>query len=203
MTRDTEAALATAAGVRRAAADLHMALADALVAAWEANFQLWMGDVACAARWAESSGLSPADTPTFLREAEYLTYARVLVAEQRLDEAQVLLASLEGYARSSGLVRSLITVRILQAVAVQALGQEEQAVVHLEEAVRLAAPGGYRRAFLDEGPAVAALLPGVRHAAPEFVEGLLGGVPSPPAPLPGGVGSRPRKQPLVEPLSER
>lgn len=202
-TGETEAALATVAGALRAAAQLHLTQADALAAAWEADWQLRIGNVEAAVRWADRSGLSPADSPTLLREVECFTYARVLLAQHWLAEALTLLAHLESFARGSGLVRSLITARTLQAAALQALGQQEQAMASLEEAVRLAAPGGYRRAFLDEGPAVAALLPGVRHAAPEFVEGLLGGMPPPTSPLPGGKGSRARRQPLVEPLSER
>jgi LuxR family maltose regulon positive regulatory protein len=43
----------------------------------------------------------------------------------------------------------------------------------LERAIRLAAPQGYLRAFLDEGAAVTALLPPLRHLAPSFVSGLL------------------------------
>ena len=76
---------------------------------------------------------------------------------------------------------------------------KRQALACLEEAVRLAAPEGYYRAFLDEGQAVLALLPGVRHLTPDFVDDLLGRVPAEPGRgRPGAV-----KQPLVEPLSER
>jgi LuxR family maltose regulon positive regulatory protein len=65
--------------------------------------------------------------------------------------------------------------------------------------VCLAAPEGYRRAFLDEGQTVLALLPRVRHLAPNFVGDLLGGAPPEP------VRDRPAfmPAPLVEPLSER
>ena len=97
-----------------------------------------------------TAGLSPADTPVFVREAEYLTYARLLLAQHRPADAQTLLANLERYARNGGLHGSLITVCVLQAQAQQALGQRAQALACLEEAVRLAAPEGYRRAFLDE-----------------------------------------------------
>jgi len=64
-------------------------------------------------------------------------------------------------------------------------------------AVRIAAPQDYFRAFLDEGPALIALLPAVRHVAPLFVNQLLdfAGVPVPRQPA--------AVQPLVEPLSER
>jgi LuxR family maltose regulon positive regulatory protein len=196
---ETKAARASIAGVRRTTAQLHLALLDSLVGAWEADLELRLGNVDAAVRWAESAGLSPTDSPDFSREAEHFTYARVLLAQKRPAEAQMLLSSLERYARGSGLVRSLITICILQALVQQALGRKEQALVCLEEAVRLAAPEGYRRAFLDEGPAVLVLLPAVRRLAPGFVDNLLGGaltelshekLVSP-------------KQPLVEPLSER
>jgi LuxR family maltose regulon positive regulatory protein len=205
---EKEAALATVADAHRTAAQLNLAQVDALVACWEADFQLKLGNVEAAARWAETSGLSPTDSPAFLRETEYFTYARVLLAQNRPAEARMLLANLEGYARSSGLVRSLITVCILQALTQLALGEKEQALARLEEAVRLAAPEGYRRAFLDEGPAVLALLPAVRRQAPEFVDSLLACTLAEPSgsPSPRGVrgdGSRPRSQPLIEPLSER
>jgi LuxR family maltose regulon positive regulatory protein len=196
---ETETALATAADARQAASALNLPLADALVAAYEADFQLTLGNVQATARWAETAGVSPTDSPVFVREAEYFTYARLLLAQNRPAEARTLLSNLERYARSGGLVRSLITVHILQALAQQALGQKEQAMACLEEAVRLAAPEGYRRAFLDEGQAVLALLPGVRHLTPDFVDGLLGGVP----PEPGRERTISVQQSLVEPLSER
>jgi len=196
---EPETAVATIANASRTAAQLHLAQVDRAVAAWEADFQLQLGNVEAATHWAESAGLSPGDTPAILRESEYFTYARVLLAQKRLAEAQTLLASLESYARTSGLTRSLITVCILQALAQQALGRKEAALARLEEAVRLAAPEGYRRAFLDEGPVVLALLPGVRHSAPQFVDSLL-------ALAPAGLSRdhiAPREQPLIEPLSER
>jgi LuxR family maltose regulon positive regulatory protein len=129
----------------------------------------------------------------------------VLLAQKRPAEARRLLLNLEQYARSSGLTRSLITASILQALAQQALGHKDQALACLGEAVGLAAPEGYRRAFLDEGPVILALLPGVRRHEPEFVDDLLGGAT---AVATGGQrgkgeGSHPRPQPLVEPLSER
>jgi len=196
---ETETARASVAGVRRATAQLHLAVVDNLVEALEADFELRLGNVDAAVRWAESARLLPTDLPDLSREVEYLTYARVLLAQKRPAEARTLLANLENYARSGGLVRSLITVCILQALAQLAQGERGQALARLEEAVRLAAPEGYRRAFLDEGPAVLAILPDLRRVAPEFIDSLLASSPAEP--------SREKlvqpKQPLVEPLSER
>jgi LuxR family maltose regulon positive regulatory protein len=67
----------------------------------------------------------------------------------------------------------------------------------LASALRAAAGEDYRRAFLDEGPALAALLPKARRAAPDFVDDLLGRMRSVPLPRP------PAQDGLVEPLSER
>ncbi|MBN1661406.1 MAG: tetratricopeptide repeat protein [Anaerolineae bacterium] len=199
---EDEAARSTVEDVQQAVAPLHLVPVSAFLSALEADLQHKLGNVEAAAQWAQTAGLSPADAPSLLQEGKYLTYARVLLAQNRPAEARALLASLERYARNGGFTRCLITVCILQAVARQALGSKEQALASLGEAVRLAAPERYRRVFLDEGPAVLALLPGVRSVAPEFVDSLLGQVPS-PYPLPGGEGKRERRQRLIEPLSER
>jgi LuxR family maltose regulon positive regulatory protein len=179
------------------AAQFHVPQADAFAADAEADLQLRQGNVAAAERWAAAAGLSLTDSPTHLREPAYLTYARLLLAQNRPVEAQTLLANCERFAREGGRHRSLITVRILQALVQDKLGQRQQAVLHLEDALRLAAPGEYRRAFLDVGAAVLDLLPRARQAAPAFVDSLLAGSePSPPSPSP-------HPQPLLEPLSER
>lgn len=198
---ETETARTTVDNTCRAAARLKLPLADALAAAWEADFALKLGNVEAAARWAERSGQSMAGPPDLVREDGYLTYTRVLLAQKRTDEARALLTQLERSARTSGRVRSLITICILKALAQIESGQKEQALASLDEAVRLAAPEGYGRAFLDQGQAVLALLPGVRYAAPEFVDSLLRDSRTPAAPRRDGRALI--QQPLAEPLSER
>ncbi len=65
-----------------------------------------------------------------------------------------------------------ITIYILRALAHHALGNQEVAIDRMGSAVQLAAPEGYLRAFLDEGPVVAELLPHARDTASAFVDGL-------------------------------
>jgi LuxR family maltose regulon positive regulatory protein len=195
---EEEAALATIGEVRHIASQFNMPQADAFVAGAEADIQLKQGNVVAAERWAETAGLSPTDSPDHLSESDFFTYARLLLAQNRPGEAQTLLANCERFALSGGRQRSLIIVRILQALSEGVMGRRESALGYLEEAVRLAAPEGYRRAFLEEGRVVAELLPRVRHAAPDFVDQLL---------ATGGMEVRPpvaaQAQPLEEPLSER
>ena len=163
-------------------------------AALEAQASLQQGDLAAAARWAEEAHLSPSDVPHRWSEFSYFVYVRLLVAQARLVEAQALLATMERYAVQGERQRSLITVYLLQALAFLALDDDPQALARVEAALRLSAPQDYRRAFLDEGPAILALLPGVRHVAPAFVDSL----------QPSGERSiRPPQGVLVEPLTDR
>ena len=84
--------------------------------------------------------------------------------------------------------------------AAHRLGSEEKALEYLEQALHLAAPEDYVRAFLDEDSALAQLLPHARHVAPEFVDELLAAFEVSP---PYSHAPTPIAQPLVDPLSGR
>jgi len=169
-------------------------------AALAADASMQEGDLGAVARWAEAAGLSADDCPRHLEENTYAIYVRFLLSQKRLEEAETLLATMEHAAQEGGRRRRLITIALQQALVQQAQGQKQAALARIEEALHLAGADGYRRAFLDEGPLLAALLPGVRHVVPAFVDGLLADlagqvqVPSFETDLPAG---------LVEPLTER
>ncbi len=177
-------------------------------AAIEAHLHLSQGDIRAARQWAESADLPLADPLDQTRKYEYTNYVRVLLALRRAREVQTLLARLEHAARENGRRRHLLTIHIQQALAERRLGNEAKALEYLEQALRLAAPEGYIRAFLDEDPAVAQLLPRARHVAPEFVDELLVAFEMPEY---GSMGETlPRThtptlvaQPPVDPLSDR
>jgi len=196
---EAEAALATIAEVRQLAAQFNLGYVDFMAAGVEADILMKQGNLAAAARWAETAGLSPADAPNPLREGDYFTYARLLLAQKRLAEADTLLTNYEQFAHGGGRMRSLITVYILQALLQQARGNGKQAHARLGMALRLAAPEGYRRAFLDQGQSLIDLLPKARHLAPGFVDQLLGDAEvESHIQMPSLLA-----QPLVEPLSDR
>jgi LuxR family maltose regulon positive regulatory protein len=138
---------------------------------------------------------------------QYLVYARLLLRQGRGLEVEPWLGRLERFARERGLIRWLITIHILQALAVGNGGERRAAGEYLARAVQLAAPEGYFRAFLDEDRRVLALLrlPEVRQAAPEFVDQLLAyAAPAEtPDPAQDTPSVRPAAQALIEPLSER
>ena len=164
--------------------------------ALDAQANLQHGDIFAAVLWAAKTGYSPQDNPHHWLEHPYFTYTRLLLAQERIQDARTLLNTMETNARQGNRLRKLITINLLHAVADNLERTEQQALTRLVSAVNLAAPQDYRRAFLDEGPAILSLLPNVRHLAPQFVGQLLGSSQSESAP--------PSKtDPLIDPLTPR
>jgi LuxR family maltose regulon positive regulatory protein len=168
----------------------------------EADLLLKQGNLIAVTRWAQSMGMSPTDTPTYVRMSIYAAYARLLLAQDRPGEAQALLKRLERAAQNDGLHGSLVSIHALQAQAHQALGQNDQALTYLKRALLLAAPEDYCRSLLDEGPPLAELLFKVQARLgeavdPVFVNNLLQAFKTELAYTPV------QSSPLVEPLTDR
>jgi LuxR family maltose regulon positive regulatory protein len=165
-------------------------------AACQARLWIAQGDLAATSRWAQARGLNPADSPiTYHCEVEYLTLARLLIAQGNLEAAKTLLLRLHQAAASAERNGSLIEILILQAITFAAQDRGEEALSALEQALDLAEPEGFVRIFLDEGAPMAELL---RQAVAQDLHApyalhLLGALGEAPA-IP---------QPLIEPLSER
>jgi LuxR family maltose regulon positive regulatory protein len=177
--------------------DVHQSKAQ-WFSALEAQASLLEGDLAAAVRWADGSGIRVDERPHLWDELSRFTYVRILLAQDRLDDAQALLRLMEQSAEEGQRHRKLITIHLQQALVQQASGHMAEAMSRAEKAVKLAAPEGYRRAFLNEGPAIVDLLPRARHIAPDFVMQVLA-APSGPGP----VAPPPGAHALVETLSER
>jgi LuxR family maltose regulon positive regulatory protein len=116
------------------------------------------GHVAEAARWVRAHRLTTDGEPAYPREQEYLVLVRVLLAEHHLEHALEMLGRWHTVARAQGRLGSVITMRVLAALAHAANGDEPAASAALAEALTLAAPEGYIRVFVDEGAPLAALL---------------------------------------------
>jgi LuxR family maltose regulon positive regulatory protein len=79
----------------------------------------------------------------------------VSVAQGDASAALAALESLRQEAEAKGWVDEQLRVLVLQASALYAHGQEEEAVQTPREALALAEPGGFVRTFVDEGPPMA------------------------------------------------
>jgi LuxR family maltose regulon positive regulatory protein len=119
--------------------------------AMRARLQIAQGKLADARQWAETRGLSVEDRFDLLNEVEYVTLARILLAEGRVEEAMRLLSRLQNAVESTGRHGNLIEVLVLQAVALDMQADPQSALAVLERALSLARPEGYMRVFLDEG----------------------------------------------------
>jgi LuxR family maltose regulon positive regulatory protein len=128
------------------------------IAVQRTRLQLAQGDLAVAARWTQQRGLNEDDEPGYPREPEYLVLARVLLGQDRPNQALPLLGRLHAGAAGQGRTGSVIEIRALQALALAACGDTAAAVDALAEALTLARPQGYVRAFADEGAPMRALL---------------------------------------------
>jgi LuxR family maltose regulon positive regulatory protein len=145
------------------------------VAAYRARIQLAHGEGAAAARWAREQGLAPHDEVSFQREVEHLTLARLLIAQNRADDALGLLKRLRKAAEAGGRAYRAIEARVLEALALYAQRKTAAALEALEEALRRAEPERLVRVFLEEGLPMARLLYlATRHEiVPDFARTLL------------------------------
>ncbi len=126
------------------------------VEASSAWLSLMQGDETAVLHWLQHCDLD--QKITHLREREYLTLVRVLIMQHRLDEAKQWLANLLQLAELQGRTGSMIELFMLQAKALYASGEMNQAIELLSQALSLAEPEGYVRLFVDEGTPIAHLL---------------------------------------------
>jgi len=122
--------------------------------------RLWLakGDLTSAIRWIQERQLAESEALSFMQELAEIARARILIAQDLLNEATDLLSRLAKSAGTGGRHGRLIEILVLEAVARQARGELKQAIARLEQALSLAEPEGYIRTFVDEGAPVAALL---------------------------------------------
>jgi LuxR family maltose regulon positive regulatory protein len=140
------------------------------------------GELKAAREWVERNGPSVTDVPNYLHEQEYLTMARIRIAEERINptksglaEVLAMLELLRVQAEMSMRVRSKLEVLLLLALVREKQGNYTGALTTLSEVLTLAEPEGYIRLFLDEGlPMLSLLRVAQRYGlAPEYIERLL------------------------------
>jgi LuxR family maltose regulon positive regulatory protein len=149
------------------------------IAALKARLWVGQGRLTQALDWAAAQGLSAGDDLSYMREFEYITLARIRIAQIKrageaalIAEAMGLLERLLQAAEAGGRTGSAIEILILQALAYQAQGNSRPALVPLERALTLAEPEGYVRIFVDEGSSMVELLSAA--AVQEMMPGYIG-----------------------------
>ena len=129
------------------------------------QMQLWLaqGELAHAARWADELLQNGGSSAAIGREREKVALIRLLLAQDRPTEVRTRLAPLVERATQQKHWGLVIELRLLQAQAQSLLHEEQEALAHLWQAVRLAETEGYVRLFVDEGPLLETLLGRLRE----------------------------------------
>jgi LuxR family transcriptional regulator, maltose regulon positive regulatory protein len=182
-----------------------------------AQVRLWLaqGNLTAVAEWAhdrrrnapEHEKMQP--RPPYFREIEEILLTRLSLAQHRHTEALEALDRLQTEAQAAGRMEHVLEILILKALTYQDQGNLSPALSALASALELAEPEGHIRTFIDEGPAMAALLrksrATLKHES-DYVERLLEAFEHGEEPVVSATShdrERNVRQPLIEPLSDR
>ncbi|NQT58612.1 MAG: helix-turn-helix transcriptional regulator [Bacteroidetes bacterium] len=134
------------------------------ISAMKARVWIRLGRLSEALHWADEQHLSCSDSLSFLHEFEHITFVRLLIAgdmnqiQVPVNEVIEFIDRLLKSAEEGRRVGSVIEILILQSIAFQKLGYQDQAVKVLQCALELAEPEGFFQIFIDEGSLMAGLL---------------------------------------------
>ena len=134
---------------------------------------------------------------------QQLTLPKIYLAQNTpgsRQKAGEILSQLNQLATNSHNVQIQIQVLALQALLYNAEGDQAQADEMLNQAIKLAQPGGFIRLFVDLGPQMAVLLRRLHRQGsyPTYIKQILGAFQPLASP-----GAHPYSEELVEPLSPR
>ena len=168
------------------------------IPAMKARLWIAQGTLAEARDWAGAHDVTATDEIQYVRAFEHATLARLLLAEGRLDEAIDLTQRLVAGAERGRWNGAAIDALVVQAIARYSRSDLPGALDSLARAVAYAEPEGYVSIFVDEGPAMDALLKEAakRGLAPSYI-------PLIQAAFANTRGVAQRKPSLIESLSDR
>ncbi len=135
-----------------------------------ARYQHFLGQSEAAFRWADEYQSRRAEAPD---EFADLTLVRILLSSGDLERISSILPPIMEKAKVSGRWQAVIETMLLLGLYHHARGETATALELIKKALKLAAPEGYLRLFLDEGRTLLNLLPKVRFIAPNLVDAIL------------------------------
>ena len=179
------------------------------------QIRLWIreGNFPALKAWLEVNDPWPGNNVHFKTRLTYTMHARALVALSRefpkepyLTTATDLLSELYDMAVGNGWGNKIIEILCLQALAYGVQDEDDdRAIEILAQALKRAAPEGYIRTFVDEGPPMAQLLYEAlkREIETDYVQRLLAAFPVIEPEKAASMKHKADQSKLIEPLSER
>ncbi|PKN98913.1 MAG: helix-turn-helix transcriptional regulator [Chloroflexi bacterium HGW-Chloroflexi-4] len=129
------------------------------------HFWLKQGKLTDARSWACEHSLSVEDDLSFMKEFEYITFARLLFEigknDQQVDSLEKairLLDRLLQEAEKGHRQRSIINILLLRALVFQSQKRETDALIQIESAICLAESEDYILIFINEGVSIQSLI---------------------------------------------
>ncbi len=182
---------------------------DRMVMMYQTRLWLAIGNLESVRKWTATVGLEkPSDLETIdrqdiidyhckIREAVVLT--RFYILNCQYSEALTWINWLLEFFEEMGRLDTVVEILVLKAQVYQQLGDQENSLNALTEALEIGEAAGYIRIFLDEGRPIKSLLTQARkqNIYPAYVDHLLSAFDRP---LKKQI---PKGKPLVDPLSER
>lgn len=174
---------------------------------FQARWWLIQGNQEGVRTFQQTCGLSGEEPPTYEHEEVALTLIRVLLAQGEGGIASHLLERWLALATQQGRVQSQIEILLLLARAADVQSQLTEAVSLLHQSLLLARAGRYCQLFVQEGPALARLLPLLKprwhgKADAAYLEHLLKAV-SAAHPAPASLSEARSRLPMLSPLTPR
>lgn len=152
------------------------------IPALRARVWLRQGRLQDAVAWAQAGEFGSTGEVPFLRECEYLTWARIAIAsaseardESALQECIVLLDGLAKSANQAGRSATAIEASILKGIALENRGDPQAAEESIGRALQMAEPEGFVQIFVDEAAVLEPLFARVLSGGvnPRFLKALL------------------------------
>lgn len=170
---DAEGALAAVQDARAIIQAFGVPLMAAHAEAFSARLNLYLGQKEAAGQWAAAYRANRPESP---QEYEELTLAHVCLATDQYALIPSILQPRLETAQRAGRVHTCIEAMVILSLFHHAQKNIPAALNWLEQALKLAAPEGFVRIFLDAnavtGGMLLDLLPRARTTAPEFVDTL-------------------------------
>lgn len=124
----------------------------------KAKIWLMQGNKTALLQWISDCGLKVDGEYTILHEAENIMHARILLDQDRLDDALEVTSRLIDVQEKASRVLNQIETLIIRSFILKKMQKGPDSIDSLVRALTLAQPGGYLRIFIDEGRPLAEMI---------------------------------------------